>query len=215
PCAASARFFTSLGTEVEGFFRDESFLAGTAMASCDLSVEESRGSGHSRRGREYAASRTGASPAGCTAQVPTAKLLGLPPPPCSDPRVVPARLVLVAAGRHLAPAASSVLAGVEEQPPTSVQGRGLAQTDAPAGGSREPLRRRPGEPGNEGIEPGRLRGDPPVAVVGGTHQPPLGPRAANLLLQHLEGLGRGLRALGNGEEDSKKSLAKGPHAVEG
>src|SRR5262244_961689 len=137
PFSASARFFTSQGTGAEGFLREVIFLAGTAMGVFDLS-RESQGGGAPRRGSLYAclARRASASPA--TDAATTALLLGTDGPAIADSGVVPPRLVPVPAGRHLAPAASSVLAGVQEQPSAPVQGRSLAGPDpVPDGAGKE------------------------------------------------------------------------------
>src|SRR5215468_4360889 len=210
PFSASARFFTSLGTGADGFFRDASFLAGTAMCR---STSLSRSSGQictHGRGSKYArlARRASASPA--TGRVSTVGLLPAGGPAFANPRVVPPRLVPVAAGRHLAPAASSVLAGVEEQPPTPVRGRCLADTDAAPLGPGDQLRGRLRQAGDERIEASRLRRDPAVVVLGRPHQPALRPGAANLSLEDLERLGSRLDVPGNGEEHSEKRLAEGP-----
>ena len=164
PFSASARFFTSQGTGADGFFRDAELLGGNGHVSFDLShVEESGGGG-------APAARGGSTPARPRGQVPPGSalvsgqfaLLGPGAPACANARVVAPCLVLVAAGRHLAPAASSVPAGVQEQPPASVHGRGLADADARPVGPGEEVRGGQREPGDDRVEPGRLGRDPAV-----------------------------------------------------
>src|SRR5689334_12479876 len=116
PFSASARFFTSQGTGADGFFRDASFLAGTAMCrSTSLARNFGAATARPRRRSKYDAPVPGASACRSSAPVPTVLLLATGGPAFANPRVVPACLVLVAARRHLAPAASSVLAGVEKE----------------------------------------------------------------------------------------------------
>src|SRR5215472_4141678 len=154
PFSASARFFTSQGTGADGFFRDASFLAGTAMCR---STSLSRSSGRLcalGRGSKYAALVRRASGSTGTDTVRTVGLLAARAPACSHPLVVAPRLVLVSAGRHLAPAASSVLAGVEEEPSAPVDGRRLTDADAAAIRPGEEVGRSQSESGDERIEAG-------------------------------------------------------------
>src|SRR6185295_2052930 len=212
PFSASARFFTSQGTGAEGFFSDASFLAGTAMCRSTSLAWSSGRQLRPGRGSKYAALASRARASRASAPVTTVALLPTGGPGFANPRVVPARLVLVAAGRHLAPAASSVLAGVEKEPATAVQRRRLADADAAQIGPGEELRGGQREPRDERVETGRLGRGPAVVALRRPHQPALGPGAPDLSLEHLQGLGRRLRVLGNRQEHSKKSLAERPDA---
>jgi len=65
-------------------------------------------------------------------------------------------------------------------------------TQVPA---NKPERPRPREPRDERVETGRLGRGPAVVALRRPHQPALGPGAPDLSLEHLQGLGRRLRAL--------------------
>src|SRR5262252_1572681 len=211
PFSARARFFTSQGTGAEGFFRDASFLAGTAM--CVSTSRKSAAASAPERGRLYARRGGGASTAPGNGRETTAQLLASRRPASSHPGVVAARLVPVAAGRHLAPAASSVLAGVQEHPSAPVHGRCLADPDSASLGTGEELGGGQCKVGNERVEARGFRRHPAVTLRR-AHQSTLRPGPAHLALEELQRLGSRLSVLGSREEHSEKRLPEGAHSTE-